>query len=362
MKRSFYFLLLIVGCSLKTFSQDVGFSQFYDQPYLRNPALSGNFEKDMRLSASYRNQWNSVTIPYRTMGLSAEVKIYTDKDLDYIDEDKRSHFTVGMQLLRDIAGSTNFSTIQIMPAVNYTLSMSKVRRSLLSAAIMPGVMQQRFDPSKLQMNDQFIAGSNGTFSIAPTSQQVFDNTQINYLDFSTGISYAGEIINGPDYFLGTAMFHIKRPHVGFFQNHVITLNRKLALNGGLSFPLNNNRRFIVYGDLFKQYGAGFQPAGTSTFQAGAMMRWSMGGDPEYPTLFFTLGALYRFEDAAVPVIQLEFPASNLMIGMSYDVNISKLSAASHLSGGPEIILTYRNFWGKERREQMHMQQWKCPRF
>src|ERR1700750_2664515 len=98
------YLLLLVSC-LSTFtgsSQDVGFSQFYDQPLLRNPALAGIFTGDLRFSASYRNQWQSVTVPYRTFGISAEVKT----PLDVMDDD---NLTIGMQLLRDVAGTSQFS-------------------------------------------------------------------------------------------------------------------------------------------------------------------------------------------------------------------------------------------------------------
>jgi hypothetical protein len=41
-------------------AQDVGFSHFYDQPLLRNPALAGIFTGDIRFTASYRNQWQTV--------------------------------------------------------------------------------------------------------------------------------------------------------------------------------------------------------------------------------------------------------------------------------------------------------------
>src|SRR5262245_38456566 len=68
-------LLLAVQTVFISYSQDVGFSQFYDQPLLRNPALAGFFDGDMRFTASYRNQWQSVTTPYRTFGLGTEFKL-----------------------------------------------------------------------------------------------------------------------------------------------------------------------------------------------------------------------------------------------------------------------------------------------
>jgi hypothetical protein len=41
---------------------------------LRNPSLAGIFAGDYRLTAAYRNQWQSVTVPYRTFAAGLEYK------------------------------------------------------------------------------------------------------------------------------------------------------------------------------------------------------------------------------------------------------------------------------------------------
>jgi len=55
-------------------SQDINFSQFYELPLLRNPALAGIFAGDIRATSAFRSQWQSVTVPYRTMALGLEYK------------------------------------------------------------------------------------------------------------------------------------------------------------------------------------------------------------------------------------------------------------------------------------------------
>lgn len=343
-------LLILIGClfTLPTFAQDVGFSQFYDQPLLRNPALAGIFTGDVRFTASYRNQWESVTIPYRTFGLSAEVKMPINITQD-------DNLTIGLQLIRDVAGTSEFSTTQILPAVNYSLPLSKVRTSYLSVGFMGGIMQQRFDPTKLVMNDQFVAGSNGSYSILPASQQIFNKTSVNYFDLSTGISYNGSIQEKADYFVGVGMFHITAPKVGFYDNHTITLNKKLAFNGGLSVPTSEADRFIVYGDYFRQYDTTFHSVGNS-MQAGFMFShdlFVMGDD----ATTISGGILYRMNDAIIPVIQLQL--NKFMIGLSYDVNIDKLSTAARYRGGFELILSYRDFLNNSQSER---RQTMCPTF
>ena len=344
-----WLLLIIFSCVLGAYSQDVGYSQFYDQPLLRNPALAGIFTGDVRFVGAFRNQWQSVTIPYRTFGLSSEVKMPTN----IVPDD---NVTIGLQIIKDVAGTSEFSTTQLLPALNYSLPLSGVSNSYLSFAVMGGLMQQRFDPTKLVMNDQFVSGSNGSFSILPSSSQVFNNTSVNYFDLSLGVSYNGVWGEDIDYFLGTGLFHIKNPKVGFFEGEKIILNKKAAFNFGLSAPTSETDQFILYGDYFRQYGEKFKSVGISTLQVGMMFKRDLEVVDDDRTSF-TLGVLYRWDDAIIPVVQMEL--SKFIIGASYDVNVSKLVVASQYRGGFELTLSYRDFLNSRKREQRQI---KCPRF
>ncbi|MFT3933603.1 MAG: PorP/SprF family type IX secretion system membrane protein [Chitinophagaceae bacterium] len=342
-------LMITLHLSCLTHAQDVGFSQFYEQPFLRNPALAGIFTGDMRFTASYRNQWQSVTVPYRTFSLSTEIKL----PLEVVPDD---NLTIGLQLMRDIAGTSSFSTTQILPAINYSLPLSGEKNSYLSLGVIGGLRQQKFDPTKLVLDDQFVAGSNGTFSIMPASAQVFNNTNVNYFDLSAGISYNGVMRDDIDYYIGAGMFHLTRPQVGFFDKNKITLNKKLALNGGLKMPTSDEDQVTIYADYFKQFGDGFNPVGISTFQAGLLYNHDLYvlGD-EQTTIGF--GVLYRYDDAIIPVIQLQM--TQFKIGASYDVNISKLSVASQYRGGFELTLSYTGLLNSRKSDA---RQTRCPRF
>ena len=345
----FLVVLLLIAClGPAARGQDVGFSQFYDQPLLRNPALAGIFTGDVRFVASYRNQWQSVTIPYRTFGLSTEVKL----PAGFVADD---NLTLGLQLVKDVAGTSNFSTVHIMPAVNYSLPLSEETNSYLSIGFMVGLMQQRFDPTKLVLGDQFIAGANGTFSVLPASRQVFNNTSVNYFDLSAGISYSGGVRDEINYFVGAGMFHITKPEVGFFEGNKITLNKKLAVNMGFSAPTSETDQFILYADYFRQFADGFRAVG-STFQAGCMFSHDLFvlGDVQKA---ITFGALYRLDDAIIPVVRLQ--VSKCTIGASYDINISKLVVASHYRGGFELTLSYRDFLNYNNSERRQV---RCLKF
>ena len=258
-------------------------------------------------------------------------------------------------------GTTQFSTTQILPVINYRLSFNGENSSYLSFAYMPGLRQQRFDPTKLVMNDQFVAGSNGTFSILPATRQVFDKTSVNYIDHSFGVSYNGVLQDKIDdametgYFIGIGVFHVTNPNVGFFADHRIMLNRKLGLNVGLSTPTGEKNRLVLYADYFRQYDKELTSVG-NTVQAGVLYGTDLFVEGDVQNTI-TFGALYRMNDAIIPVVQLQL--SKLIVGISYDVNIDKLAAASQHRGGLEVVISYRDFLNSRNRER---RQTLCPNF
>jgi hypothetical protein len=54
---------------------------------------------------------------------------------------------------------------------------------------------------------------------------------------------------------------------------------------------------------------------------------------------FSFGVMYRVMDAIIPV--MEYEKENLLIGFSYDINVSALTPASRLRGGAELSIRLR---------------------
>src|SRR5436190_21584597 len=122
-------ILVFISLTKTSFCQDVNFSQFYDIPLLRNPALAGIFTGDIRITGAYRNQWESVTTPYRTMALGIELK-------RSVNEGSGDFLTYGAQITKDIAGDSRLSRTQVFPVFNYHKSLSSEKATYLSAAFM----------------------------------------------------------------------------------------------------------------------------------------------------------------------------------------------------------------------------------
>jgi len=315
------FLLLYAGT---TKSQDINFSQFYELPLLRNPALAGIFAGDVRVTSAFRSQWQSVTTPYRTLGLGMEYK-------KPVGRNSNDFITIGTQLTNDIAGDSRLRRTQIFPVLNYHKSLSGEKDTYLSAGVMGGPVIQHFDPSKLSFDDQFV---NGSYSPANPTKQVFTNTGFTYWDASVGLNFSSTAGESTRYYVGVGLFHITRPKVAFQQQYDIILNQKWVVNAGLSAPLSDDNKLIVYADYFMQGGA-------KQIQGGLLFSHDLISNDENLKTTISGGAFYRWNDALVPVLKLDY--NQFAIGVTYDVNVSKLKTASQYRGAYEITLSYKAF-------------------
>src|SRR2546423_15102737 len=77
-------VILLMSAIPKMHAQDTHFSQFFEAPLLRNPSLAGLFEGDIRVQGVYRNQWASVTTPYKTGSFNLEYKQPVGKANDFL--------------------------------------------------------------------------------------------------------------------------------------------------------------------------------------------------------------------------------------------------------------------------------------
>ncbi|RYG45427.1 MAG: type IX secretion system membrane protein PorP/SprF [Chitinophagaceae bacterium] len=315
--------------------QDIHFSQFFETPLLRNPGLAGIFTGDIRAQAVFRDQWNSVTNAYKTASLNGEYKMPIGQADDFI--------TLGLQSMYDRAGTIGWTTIQLMPALAYHKSVSADHNRYLSLGFMGGWVQRSFDRSKMTTNSQYDGLGDG---------EPLTNTRFSYLDGSVGMSYNATIKDDPadNFYIGVAYHHFTRPNQSFYRDPAIELNPKWVFSGGLRFGVSEYTYITLQADHGRQ-------GRFSETVAGAMYGLKLGGDPDNPAYVLHAGTYVRLNDALIPVIKLDYlPFS---FALSYDVNISKLKAASQFRGGFEATLSYRNFLNIRNSS---LNKTRCPRF
>lgn len=323
-KRRLIFSTFFWLTSLTVYCQDFTFSQFYEQPLLRNPALAGVFNGDIRVSAAYRDQWGSVTIPYRTTSLSVENKFSLANQYDVL--------TIGAQMSVDGAGDIRLRRTQFQPVINFHKSLDGEQDTYLSFAVMGGPVSSQFDVTQLKMGDQFV---NGSFSSSNSSIQPISNSGYSYWDLSTGLSFSSQIGNQARFYVAAGLAHVASPVI-----HSVTgsqsgaLAPRLSLNFGSTALVGEKGHLIAFADYFSQNG-------NHQLMGGLMYGLEVSEyDGEDPSLLY-VGSFLRWGDALVPMVKLDF--NHLSVGVSYDVNISKLKVISNWRGGLELTLSYRGF-------------------
>lgn len=337
MKNNRQLLLLAISCllTLASFSQDIHFSQFFETPLYRNPALAGIVNADVRVQGVFRSQWNSITNAYKTTSLNAEYKLPVGVD-DYM--------TVGVQLFHDKAGTTNLTTTQFLPAINYHKSLSDEKSVYLSVGFMGGLVQRRVDRSLMTTNSTYEGHGDGE------SDQL--QNQYSYFDGSTGISLNTQITDNPENMLvlGAAYHHFTKPKNSFFNNETIAVPSKMVFSADAKLAVGEQFTTTIHNDFLTQ-------GPYREVISGALVGYKIGAYSDEPDAIVRMGGFYRWGDSFIPVVQLDYRPFS--VSLSYDVNMSKLRSASFGKGGYELGVTYAGFLD---REYSSANATKCPRF
>ncbi|GAC1537114.1 MAG: hypothetical protein NVS3B15_17410 [Sediminibacterium sp.] len=325
-QQLFMALLLFTGlaCSNLARTQDFTFSQFYEQPLLRNPALAGVFTGDLRVSMAYRDQWGSVTVPFRTTSLSIEHKLPIGSKNDLL--------TLAAQMSMDGAGDIRLKRTQILPAISFHKSLSEERDTYLSAAFMGGLVTSQFDPTLARLGDQY---RNGSYDPSNASMQQFRNTGYSYWDLDAGLCFSTTFSNKANFYIATGITHVTNPVIRSSTGNVPgLLAPKFALNLGINAPSGEKGHIMAFADYFMQNG-NRQLLGGLLYGIDIMQY-----DNAEPDIFY-IGSFMRWGDALIPVVKMGL--AHFSIGVSYDINISKLKVVSNWRGGLELTLAYRDF-------------------
>ena len=335
----FFSLFLVYNGS----SQDIHFSQFTENPSLVNPALTGSASV-IRASLIYKDQWRSVTVPYKTFGGSFDMKIKPtnwEKMGDHRTKVYKQAFNrlgAGLSFYNDKAGDGNMGTTQ----VNLSLStfVPLTANSYLSAGLQGSIVQHKIDFSKLVFPNQY----NGvTYDPNVNSGENFAAQNFIYPDFAGGVlwsyGYTEKAIGSNEKLkanIGASMYHIGQPK----QKYVVGTSDRL------------NSKYVIHGDLLygiKNSNLGLEPSFMVQLQKpsteiilGMMFKYYFKEDSKYTGInkqsAFSLGAQYRNRDAVIIRAMVEYQV--YAIGVAYDINTSSLTKATTGRGGPELFIRY----------------------
>jgi len=334
------FLFFALGMIAKSSrGQDIHFSQFYDVAIFRNPALTGIFSGDYKYGADYRTQWSSLQVPFTTAITTAETRINLNEVGDCL--------SFGLAASFDHAGSIDFNSLQVYPAINYSKSLEDAHHSYLSLGFAGGYIERYVDISKMTFSSQYV---NGGFSSTNPSNEKVPFSNIHSYDLSVGSSFNSSLGNNNqvNYYAGIAAYHLTTPNQSFEgQNNVINLNTKWSVNAGLRYSINEQYALTMHANYTTQY-----PQQETIF--GLLVNWNGKDLISSKSIKIYAGLFCRLNDAVIPTFKFEYERYSLTF--SYDITTSSTSSISNGYGGYEVSLFFR---GKHKKK---LNTFDCPRF
>ncbi len=308
--------LMVVIIHQSAAQTDPHFTQNYTYPMYINPALTGGSDGDYRVSSVYRSQWGGIGNPYRTTGLSFDTR--TNKNI-----------ALGVNVMNQAAGDGGFNYFNTYASVAYTgVKFGATSNHRLVFAMQAGIINRRVDQSKFKWGEQWnpITGYNAS---NPTSES-FAATSATTLDMGAGVLYYDA---SPDKkanaFGGLSFFHINKPKDPIVSKQSVALNTiplRSTFHGGVSFNLFEGTSIVPH-VLYMQQGT------AKEFMFGTYVQKNVNEETD-----IMFGGYYRYKDAIAPFIGVDW--RNFIMGLSYDVNTSKLGAVSRNVNSFEFSLSY----------------------
>ena len=312
--RNRLLLLILFGTSVTLFGQvDPHFSQYYVYPSFLNPSLTGVFNGTSRVSGIYRNQWNAISTPFSTKGVSA-------------DFSSNKNINVGVGVINQSAGDGGYSFSTGHINIAYTgVKFGQEGFGRLVLGIQAGLIDRRFNPSKLSFGDQWNPVT-GYSPFNPTSE-VFQNTSATSLDVGAGLLfYDANPSHKANLYLGGSIAHLTRPSEDFFSSNTDRLPYRIIGHAGARLSLSE-RFSITPNALYLIQGS------AKEVMVGAFGNYAL---TEQHHLLF--GANYRLNDAVSPY--LGFSVKTTLIGLSYDVTTSNLGRQVNGTNAFEISISF----------------------
>lgn len=315
--QGIYKKLIIIGIGLCSCfglrAQDIHFSQFYALPIFQNPAFTGYFNGDIRATADFRMQWetfgNGFGNAFRTAAVSADLGLLRGQTAS-------STLGVGLTFVNDQAGDLDLSTNQVGLAMSYVQGFGRNATNFIGFGF-HGTWSQR----SLDLTD----------AIFPDQIETDLLNNYNYFNLSAGLLWFFEPNDVVNMYFGAAMHNIIKPNVSFFDGVEEGLDRRITAQFGSKFDVSRNIS-LVPSVLFQKQGP------SQELILGTFLRYAIGGFTANTKTTLQFGAFYRFSDAIIPVLRVDYQEFSFIF--SYDINMSKLSAASRGEGAAEISITY----------------------
>ncbi len=307
-------------------AQDIHLLQYNASPQNLNPAQAGMFNGDWRFVGNYRNQWSAIPVPYHTYSISTDTRL--DKLMPkYSDKFTKGTPGVGLLVNSDKSGDSKLKTTQVFLSLSYIKNLSDDSTQFLSFAVQPGFTNKNYNTDALTFDSQY----DGTkYNSGLSTGENLTGTSIFYFDIGGGVAYTWQKSARKKLNIGLSSFHLNSPKQSFYKEKGIKLDIKTNISAIAEFPVSA-KIGILPTFLYQRQGKYGETL------LGAFGKYYLPSIDGMMTAV-SAGLFYRAKDAFVVAANMDY--KNFNVGVSYDINTSKLAVATNNRGAFELSIIY----------------------
>jgi type IX secretion system PorP/SprF family membrane protein len=315
-------LLILIMCIIPTnriSAQDIHFSIYNSSPLFLNPANTGNFTGDWRLSGNYRNQWMSISTPFQTATISFDKQFYL----------LHQKINGGALLIHDESGSAWLRSDKLFASFSYRklLGPNLVSLGLQLGYIHRGISGSQTWPSQWDPETGHIEPEN-------ENNEPYATASKSYLDFNAGLLWKRNIkIFEPE--AGFSLSHINTPNQSFFEG-TESLPVRYLIHAGVKTKFSD-KFYVLPTFLYMR-----QKAATETIFGANLGYNPVGKKTTVKEIFGGVQMRSGINNSDAFAIIAGATVGRIGFAVGYDINISDLSAATGNKGAFEISFVYKS--------------------
>ncbi len=307
-----------------------------------NPALTGFYSGDYRIAGTLRSQWGSFGDSYRTIAASVEVSTLKGRlENDYLG--------VGIQFYNDKAGEIEMGTNYLALSTAYRKTLGYFKKQALMFGVQATMMKQKLNADKVIFDSQY----NGITPDPdmPSGESISGGSNVA-VDLNAGLLYHVVPNKAFNFYIGGAYYHLLEPKISFLANSDYRMSAKYAGHLGAMIEISRLLNLLPSAAFFMQ-GRAWQ------VNAGTYLQFVLNNDNYEALTAFSLGAWTRvatpLPDAVIIGARMDY--QNVVVTLTYDVNISELMKVTKSRGAYEISIIYIGKFVTRGQRRMMM---PCP--
>lgn len=309
--------LLLHDITLEVTAQDIHFSQFFFAPQVINPANTGNFKGDWRVSNNSRRQWGAISA-FSTFALGMDKQFWV----------RTENFSAGAYVVSDIS---NFGSLWANKAYLSGAYHKTVKENKFHGGLQTGFVNKALNIDRITFPDQYDR-TIGDFSRSQATTETGFRESVSYLDINVGAAWSTtKGIFDPR--AGIAAFHVNMPNESLL-NQKAKLPMRMIVHAGTDINFSNK----IYATPDIMYMTQNKAA---EMIMGASISYVLSRPFLENSVFAGIYTRNEFKNFDALIILAGMHYQQWTFGISYDLSMSDVSSIARNAGSFELSIIYK---------------------